>query len=420
MWKIRWLFLLMALFSLPTFAQVENEVIDDGDNESVSDSAMVDTLFNDSISLPWPENVQYRLRNLLKSDMFETSQVGLMVYDLDADSTLFAYNERQLMRPASTMKLVTAVTAIDKLGGDYQFKTELCYTGKIENRKLTGDIYCVGGFDPRFNSDDLNAFVEGIRKMGVDTIEGHLYADHSMKDEKAYGEGWCWDDKNKVLTPLLISGKDIFMGRFLNALVEHGIFVDASIDDKKKSTDAYCIVARFHTIDQILMRMLKESDNLYAEAMFYQIAASTGSRPATAKNARTVIRGLVEKIGLDPSKYKFADGSGLSLYNYLSAELEVRLLRYAYRNKNIRNHLLPALPIAGVDGTLKKRMRGSFTNGNVTAKTGTLTGITSLSGYCRAANGHTLCFAIINQGVMHGRNGRAFQDRVCTVLCAPN
>ena len=189
---------------------------------------------------------------------------------------------------------------------------------------------------------------------------------------------------------------------------------------KKKPTDAYCIVARFHTIDQILMRMLKESDNLYAEATFYQIAASTGSRPATARNARTVIRGLVEKIGLDPSKYKFADGSGLSLYNYLSVELEVRLLRYAYRNKNIRNHLLPALPIAGVDGTLKKRMRGSFTNGNVTAKTGTLTGITSLAGYCRAANGHALCFAIINQGVMHGRNGRAFQDRVCTVLCAPN
>ena len=91
--KIRWLFLLMTLFSLPTFAQIENEVIDDGDNESVSDSAMVDTLFNDSISLPWPENVQYRLRNLLKSDIFETSQVGLMVYDLDADSTLCAYND---------------------------------------------------------------------------------------------------------------------------------------------------------------------------------------------------------------------------------------------------------------------------------------------------------------------------------------
>ena len=81
---------------------------------------------------------------------------------------------------------------------------------------------------------------------------------------------------------------------------------------------------------------------------------------------------------------------------------------------------MPALPIAGIDGTLKKRMKGSFTRDNVKAKTGTLTGISSLAGYCQAANGHTLCFAIINQGVMHGRNGRAFQDRVCTILCAPN
>ena len=81
---------------------------------------------------------------------------------------------------------------------------------------------------------------------------------------------------------------------------------------------------------------------------------------------------------------------------------------------------MPALPIAGVDGTLKKRMKGSFTRDNVKAKTGTLTGISSLAGYCQAANGHMLCFAIINQGVMHGRNGRAFQDRVCTILCAPN
>ena len=343
-----------------------------------------------------------------------------MVYDLDADSTIFAFNEHQLMRPASTMKLVTAITAIDRLGGDYQFKTELCYTGKIENNKLVGDIYCVGGFDPRFNTDDLNAFVEAIRKMGVDTIEGHLYADLSMKDTKQYGEGWCWDDKNPVLTPLLFSGKDIFMARFLDALVAHGIYVDANIDEKRKPADAFCIVNRFHTIDQILMRMLKESNNLYAEAMYYQIAASTGNHPASARSARAVERRLVDKIGLDASRYKFADGSGLSLYNYVSAELEVKMLRYAYKNENIRHQLMPALPIAGVDGTLKKRMKGCFTRDNVKAKTGTLTGISSLAGYCQAANGHTLCFAIINQGVMHGRNGRAFQDRVCTILCAPN
>ena len=167
------------------------------------------------------------------------------------------------------------------------------------------------------------------------------------------------------------------------------------------------------------MKMLKESDNLYAESMFYQIASSTGNRPATAKSARAVIKRLINKIGLDPSRYNIADGSGLSLYNYVTAELEVMLLRYAYRNGNIYLHLFPALPIAGRDGTLKNRMRGSFTSGNVNAKTGTVTGISSLAGYCTAGNGHRLCFSIINQGLLHGSNGRAFQDRVCNALCSP-
>ena len=124
-------------------------------------------------------------------------------------------------------------------------------------------------------------------------------------------------------------------------------------------------------------------------------------------------------MGLRADDYKIADGSGLSLYNYLSAELEVTFLRFAFHHDNIYLHLLPALPIAGVDGTLKKRMKGTFTQGNVRAKTGTLTGITSLAGYCTASNGHRLCFAIINQGELRDSNGRAFQDRVCTVLCEP-
>ncbi|MGN1264108.1 MAG: D-alanyl-D-alanine carboxypeptidase, partial [Prevotella sp.] len=112
-------------------------------------------------------------------------------------------------------------------------------------------------------------------------------------------------------------------------------------------------------------------------------------------------------------------GSGLSLYNYVSAEMEVRLLRYAYQNSQIYVHLLPSLPIAAEDGTLKSRMKGTFAEGNVRAKTGTLTGISSLAGYCTAANGHTLCFAIINQGIMRAANGKAFQDRLCDALCQP-
>ena len=411
-----------ALLPLLFLALTANAQIrfDEGDDDALAaDTLLIDSVSPEQQSLPWPQSVVAGIDNLLKSDMFETSQVGMMVYDLDADSAIYCHNERQLMRPASTMKLLTAITAIDKLGGSYQFKTDLCYTGEVTDGTLSGNIYCVGGFDPRFNIDDMRAFVESIRKMGVDTIRGTIYADKSMKDEAQYGEGWCWDDDNPILSPLLVGRKDVFIDRFVQELREAGIVVDAFTGQRRRPDDAFCICRRFHTIDQVLMRMLKESDNLYAESMFYQIGAASGSHPATAHSARNVMNRLIEKVGLDPKRYNIADGSGLSLYNYVTAELEVRMLRYAFKNNNIYLHLHPSLPQAGTDGTLRKRMTSPFTQGNVYAKTGTLSGISSLAGYCTAANGHRLAFAIINQGLLHGRNGRSFQDRVCTILCQP-
>jgi len=389
---------------------------------TIADTVIVDTVAIDS-TLKWPENVMARLDHLMNEPLLKKTQLGLMVYDLTADSAIYCVGEKQTMRPASTMKLVTAITAIDKLGGGYQFRTQLYYTGIIERNILRGNLYCVGGMDPRFNNDDMRAFVESLQRMSIDTICGRLIADTSMKDDTRLGEGWCWDDDNPSLTPLLIGTKDLFMERFRQELRDGGITVvdneEAIANNKTKNRPLIHLCSRFHSLDQVLMRMLKESDNLYAESVLYQVAASGGVKNASATHARQWIHKLITRIGLNPGDYKFADGSGLSLYNYVSAELLVGLLRFAYHNQNIYGQLYPALPIAGVDGTLEKRMKGAFTNGNVRAKTGTLTGISSLAGYCTAANGHHLAFAIINQGVLRNASGRTFQDKVCTALCEP-
>ncbi len=403
--KIR--IILLLLWSTVTVSAQEVEV---------PDTFRVDTT---DMTLVWPQNIQYRLDSLLRHPMFETSTVGLEVYDLTADSILYKVNEHQMLRPASTMKLVTAIAAIDKLGGSFQFRTQLYYTGHVDNHTLSGNLYCVGGFDPRFNVDDMNAFVESIRHMGVDTIRGSIVADRTMKDDNLLGEGWCWDDDNPQLSPLTIGRNTEFTERFIRQLTNDGLALEVSIADGALPDNAYHLCSRYHSIDQVLQRMMKQSDNFYAEALFYQLAASQGFRPARAKDAAAIVKQLIAKVGLGSRPYRIADGSGLSLYNYLSAELEVRLLRYAYRNSTVYLHLLPSLPIAGGDGTLRDRMRGTFAADNVKAKTGTVEGVSSLAGYCTAANGHQLCFSIINQGIMHTKNGRRFQDRVCNALCAP-
>jgi D-alanyl-D-alanine carboxypeptidase/D-alanyl-D-alanine-endopeptidase (penicillin-binding protein 4) len=365
------------------------------------------------------DSLAIRLDSLLQHPMFQTSQVGLMVYDLTADSVRYEYNSRQTMRPASTMKVVTAITALDHLGGDYQLRTRLYYTGMLEDGTLHGDIYCVGGFDPMVEPLDIRAFAQSIRDLGVNTFDGNIYADRSMKDALEYGEGWCWDDKNPQLMALSVGRKDNFTDQLMAELRRDSVqMTDCGVGWGRCPETAALLSVQTHSIDQLLQRMMKKSDNFYAEALFYQVAKAVSEhRTARAADACTAVKRLIRRIGLDDKDYRIADGSGLSLYNYVSAELETMLLRYAWQNERIFEHLYPSLPIAGVDGTLEKRMRGTAAQGNVHAKTGTVTGISSLAGYCTTADGHVLAFSIINQGVLNSKPGRDFQDRVCKVLC---
>jgi D-alanyl-D-alanine carboxypeptidase/D-alanyl-D-alanine-endopeptidase (penicillin-binding protein 4) len=406
----KYILLLLSLFLLGGTAVK-------GQGSSINSSLLP----NDSVpALPWPQSLQADIDTLLAtSALLDVSEVGLIVYDLSADSALYSYHPRHTLRPASNMKLVTSIAALDRLGGAHKFRTSLYYTGVLDSCTLRGSLYCVGGMDPKFDDDDLQVFAMQVRSLGIDTIRGRIVADKSMKDSDLLGWGWCWDDDNPVLSPLLVSRKDEFTQRFVQQLQRQGIVVDVELAEGRLPNGANLICSSFHTMDQVLLKMMKDSDNLYAESMFYHLALSQMGRPATAKMARDAVNKLIERLGLKPSDYIIADGSGLSLYNYLSPELEVALLRHAWRNSEIREHLYPSLPIAGVDGTLSKRMHKTPAEGNVHAKTGTLKGVTTLAGYCRAANGHILCFSIMNQGVMQLSRGRDFQDRLCVLMCQP-
>ena len=361
--------------------------------------------------------LQQRLDSLMQDTLLQRSVAGVMVWDLDADSALYRHDHQLTLRPASTMKLVTAITALELLGADQKLRTSLYYDGEVSNHTLHGNLYCVGRMDPMFSQADMDVFAETVQSMGIDTIRGRIVADVSMKDTLRLGEGWCWDDKNPVLSPLLVDRRPDFCGQLAIALQARGVVLgNIETTEGRRPVGAQPICLRTHKVGEVLIDMMKESDNLYAEALFYQIAASTGLRPATPKEARKQVRALMQRAGLDASRYRIADGSGLSLYNYVSAEALVMLLRYAWQQKPIYEALLPTLPVAGVDGTLKTRMKKTAAEGRVQAKTGTVTGVSSLAGYVTSVMGHRLCFAIINQGALRLKNARDFQDRLCQLL----
>lgn len=373
----------------------------------------------DTVAEPWAQRVAREIDAELSDDMFDRSQVAVLVYDLDADSVVYRHNERQLLRPASTIKLVTAITALERLGGRHLFNTELRRVGEIADSTFCGDLYVKGGFDPLFSDNDLDTFVQSLIEWGVDTVRGRIIADVTFKDTIPYGKGWCWDDDNPVLTPLTVEHRDGFVERFVERMRKRGIQVEATTLMGGCPDSAILVVRRSHTMDQVLGRMIKHSDNMCAEAVFYHLAAAKGKPYAKADDAVAEIKAMIRRLGLNPANYRIADGSGLSLYNYVTAELEVAMLRHAWHTPAICRHLYPSLPQAGYDGTLRKRLRGDETQSSVCAKTGSLTGVSTLAGYCTAGNGHNLAFAIFNQGILYGREGRDFQDRLCAIMCRP-
>ena len=368
----------------------------------------------------WAGRVCRGLDSLCAQPLFETTQLGMYIYDLTEGRPLYARNAIQRLRPASCQKLVTSIAALHYLGGDYQFRTRLFTTGTVSGGVLSGDVYVLGGMDPLLSRSGLQQMVAALTREGISSIDGHLYIDLSMKDNLGLGSGWSWDDDYGPYSALMVDAKDQFAEQWVAALSKGGIRLKYRAVQQKTvpTVGTRAILTIPHHIDEVLIPMMKMSENIYAECMFFQIAAFGGQKLATRKHAEEKIKRLIAQLNLPVDNYTIADGSGLSLYNYVSPELLVTLLNYAQSRPEIFQHLYPSLPIAGVDGTLEKRMVETPAAGNVHAKTGTVSGISSLSGYLTAANGHLLSFCIINQGVPQVGMGRSFQDQVCCLLCS--
>ena len=142
----------------------------------------------------------------------------------------------------------------------------------------------------------------------------------------------------------------------------------------------------------IVRILLKISQNLYAETL----VRTMDRRPLakTFEKGREALGLVMEYAGVSEDSYVIADGSGLSRYNLLTPEAVVRLLQFAFLQP-YREDFLKALPIAGVDGTISQRLRGTVAASKVSAKTGSLDRVRSLSGYVMTDDGETLAFSMI-------------------------
>ncbi|HDV5816661.1 TPA: D-alanyl-D-alanine carboxypeptidase/D-alanyl-D-alanine-endopeptidase [Legionella pneumophila] len=224
---------------------------------------------------------------------------------------------------------------------------------------------------------------------------------------------WAVQQRIAIKNPFVYA-----QGMIVSELAKSNIKLNGQVLLGRAPAGTLLIATRYSKpISQLMADTLKPSDNLYADSLYLHAAAKIKGSPVDWKQAQPVIKNfLQQQTGIDLKDSNFTDGSGLSRYNLVTPAQTMALLKFLYQRFPLSYEYIAALPISGRDGTLQKRFKTPNQQGFVRAKTGTMTGMNSLSGYLYTANGHTLAFAMyINRlpGKPAGP-GRPLLDALCT------
>lgn len=171
---------------------------------------------------------------------------------------------------------------------------------------------------------------------------------------------------------------------------------------------------RSEPLPKLLALMNKPSDNLIADCLY--LACAKNATTLSWENSQSLYPHAFQQMGLDVDALRIYDGSGLSRQNLVSPRNLVRLLNYLANTPSF-SYFYDSLPIAGVDGSLKNRMKKTSAENNCHAKTGSLSGVSSLSGYVKTAEGEPLVFSILmNHHLCPASKARAVQDKIVVLL----
>ncbi|WP_243299311.1 D-alanyl-D-alanine carboxypeptidase/D-alanyl-D-alanine endopeptidase [Bacillus litorisediminis] len=210
----------------------------------------------------------------------------------------------------------------------------------------------------------------------------------------------------------------LFAGTVLrDLLVEQGItFKNNASIQKGTLVDGARLAGTVESpkLDVILTTLMKDSNNLYAEMLTKLLGAKEAGEGSIEAGAKVIRDVLVNDLGLK-ADYLQKDGSGLTRLNHISPQAYIQLLNGMY-DSPAGNRFISYLPIAGVDGTLRNRMKGTAAEGNVKAKTGSMSGVNSLAGYVTTKDGKTLAFSIMCNGIYKSAFATTLQNQIAIAL----
>ena len=377
--------------------------------------------------------LRHEIDSLTSQPEFRNAQWGVLIVNPRTGDTLYSKNAGKLFMPASNMKIITSAAALTLLGPDYRYRTTFLTDGEVRDSLLDGNLLVIGRGDPTVSdrmrgtaTTVMDALADSLRAHRIRQISGSLGRVGNAFPDSIYGYGWEWDDLgeyygagvdelifNEGMSPTtlrpppdtardsLYSGPakrpaKAYLDALHDALVRKSIRMDGTVRDSVfptpfKMDTLFVLVSP--PLREILPALMKPSQNQIAEILLRTIGLERGGL-GTADSARKIVGQQLLAWGVQPDGFVIRDGSGLSDQDLLTPETIVRVLDRIQRDTAFATYY-NSMPIAGVDGTIDTRMKGTPAEGNVHAKTGTLAKARSLSGYVTTADGERLIFSIL-------------------------
>jgi serine-type D-Ala-D-Ala carboxypeptidase/endopeptidase (penicillin-binding protein 4) len=367
---------------------------------------------------------------------------GLVVAEAESGDVVCARAAGTQRPLASNTKLFTTSTALSRLGPDSRIATRVLSDGRLDSGGiLHGSLYLQGGGDPALGTPtfydgylaglgtNLFALVPQIRAAGIRSISGRLYADDTIFDRLrgVADSGYATSSYIGPLSGLAFnsgfSGSTSASGfssdpaklaasKLARSLSAGGIAVPPQVALARTPANAERIaVVRSPTLTQIVNTTDVYSDNFFAETLIKLLGARFGSAGTTTAGA-AVVEAFARAHG---SGIHAVDGSGLTRSNRASPSQVVDLLR-AMRDDPAGEEFIQDLALTGKEGTVADRMEGTAAYGRCRTKTGTITGVSNLSGYCFNRSGRIMAFSILMGSVGDLGLAHLEQDRIAALV----
>jgi len=396
------------------------------------------------ISAEAPEKIIKEIDDLI-SEVPASTKMAILIYNPLMQDTLVSINHTESMIPASNTKLFTTATALEIMGGNYLLSTKiLADDDDLSDGIIEGNIYIKGFGNPTFSSDDLENLVNQLYQSGLRKVTGNAVGDDTYFDDVYSRDDWISEERANVKLPpisaLVIDRNRTIVskkrrGRYRNyfvnvenpplfaakklmeKLIAYGIEVEGKSISGQTIDNAKTLVESSIELRELLKEINKSSDNFYAECLFKTLGSVSSGQQGNSFFSTQAILNYIDDNNIYSTGTKIVDGSGISRFDQVTAGALVGLLEKVYFNIKQFDDFYNSLSIAGIDGTLRKRMIGTPAENNFRGKTGTLNGVSSIAGYVTTADDDDIIVCMMFEFTQGGANKHKYiQDRIIEIL----